>query len=157
MPRLRTQPRTFSIPSPAPGADWVFTPSQTDRAVVMSVTGILTTAVAAANRFPALTLTDQSGLVYYSADVGRPQAASLVVRYTWARDVYLSPSTLIAGGQSMAGGMPDVWLDPNDTIGTVTNALAAADQWSSIVIRYYTGERWLELQRELQLQQYLES
>lgn len=123
----------------------------------MALTATLTTAVAVAARMPAIEYTDQSNMVYLAADFAQSQPASLAVTYTWARDfgtgLFVSPIT----GQRVSGPLPDAWLQPSDKIGTVTANLQAADQWSNIVIRFYTGERWKTLQRELAVEQYLES
>jgi hypothetical protein len=153
---VRTRPVTYPIPSPAAGSDWSYTPSPTDQGIVMAVTATLTTAVAVAGRMPAIEYTDQSGLVYLSADCAQPQAASLAVTYTWAREFGLGLFAAPVNGQRVSAPLPDAWLQPNDKIGTVTSNMQAADQWSNIVIRFYTGERWRELQRELAVEQYLE-
>lgn len=149
MPRLTTKPRTLQIQNPAPGADWSFVPSSTDRVILISVLATLTTAVAAGSRMPALQFTDQSGLVYMQGDLGRGQAASINTAWCWTKDWNVGPGAATSVGQHAAGPLPNVWLDPNDVIGTVTNGIQAADQWSNIVVRYYAGREWLKLQREL--------
>lgn len=154
---LKTQPITLQFPAPAAGADWSIKVSQIDRAVIMSVTASLTSAVAAGNRTPGLTLTDQSGLVYCLYDSGRLQAASTVSTYTWAQGVSAFGSNNATNNGHQPAPLPDVWLSANDTIGTTTNGLMPADQWSAQVIRFYTGERWLQLQRELAFARELEA
>lgn len=119
----------------------------------MAVTARLTTATAVASRLPAIAYTDQSGLVYLSADCAQPQAASLAVTYTWARDFGLGLFAAPIAGQRIGAPLPDAWLQPGDTIGVKTDNLQAADQWDQIVIRFYTGERWRKLQAELRLEQ----
>ena len=154
---MRTKPLTIPLVSPVAGADWSFKPTQTDQCVVMAVTATLTTDATVAARLPAIAYTDQSGLVCLSADCGQPQAASLAVTYTWAREFGLGLFAAPINGQRVSAPLPDAWLQPGDTIGTKTFGIDAGDQWSNIVIRYYTGERWRQLQRELAVEQYLES
>lgn len=146
---MHTKPVTFTIPAPAAGADWTYEPSNGDQAVIMAITARLTTAVAVANRLPALTLKDQNGTVYFADDMSEPQAASLVCRYSWAREAPDPLAVALSNNQSVTAPFPNVWLQPGDTIGTVTQNIQAADQWSTIVIRYYTGEHWRHLQHEL--------
>lgn len=133
---------TDQVPSPAAGADWSFTPSQTDRVLLLSVTGLLTTAVAVANRRPALALKDQNGLVYWSADSVYPQAASLAVTYSWARGASNPPAAAIVTLERVALPLPWLRLQPNDTVESLTAAIAAADQWSGIIYRAVIGDTW---------------
>lgn len=146
---MHTKPLNLPVPAPAAAADWHFVPSQTDRVIVMSVTALLTTAIAVANRYPALTLKDQEGLPYFTADMGVAQAASLAVNYCWARESNSGATAAPVAGQAMSRPFPDIWLSPGDSLGMVTDNLSAGDQWSNIVIRYYTGQRWLDLQAEI--------
>lgn len=154
---MHTRPVTYPLPSPAAGTDFSYRPSQTDQAVVMTLTAKLTTSATVAGRLPALTYTDQNGEVYLSADLGQAQAASLAVTYTWARMFGTTLGAAPITGQKASAPLPDAWLQPNDTISVVTANLDPADQWSNIMIRYYTGERWLALQRELRLEAEIEA
>lgn len=154
---MRTKPLTYPIPSPAAGSDWSYEPSNTDQGVVMTLTATLTTSIVVASRLPAIYYKDQNGLTYLSADCGQPQAASLAVTYTWAREFGLGLFAAPVNGQRVSAPLPDAWLQPADSIGTKTANMDVGDQWSNIVIRFYTGERWRQLQRELAVEQYLES
>lgn len=154
---MRTKPLTYPIPSPAAGSDWSYKVSPTDQGIVMAVTATLTTSAVVAARLPAIEYTDQSGLVYLSADCAQPQAASLAVTYTWAREFGLGLFAAPVNGQRVSAPLPDAWLQPNDLLSVTTLNKDVADQWSNIVIRFYTGERWRQLQRELAVEQYLEA
>jgi len=133
---------TGQVDQPAAGADWKFTPSTSDHVRLLTVTAQLATAVAVANRLPALAFEDQNGLTYWSADTVVPQAASLTVRYSWSRNMSLSVASAVVTGERISAGMPDEWLLPGDTVSSVTAAIAAADQWSSIVWRGIVGDSW---------------
>ena len=133
---------TGQVDQPAAGADWRFTPSASDHVRLLTVTAELTTAIAVANRIPALAFKDQGGLVYWSADTVTPQAASLTVRYSWSRNMSLAVASAVVTGERVSAGMPDEWLLPGDTVESITGALAAADQWSSIVWRGIVGDSW---------------
>lgn len=146
---MHTRPVTQALASPAAGADIAFIPTGTDQCIVMTLTARLTTSATVADRLPALVMKDQNLVTYVLADFGQPQTAGLAVTYTWARDFGLSVTASPVAGQAMSGRLPDAWLQPQDTIGTQTHGLDPADQWDQVVIRYYTGEHWLKLRREL--------
>lgn len=146
---MHTRPITQQLPSPAAGTDIAFVPTQTDQCIVMAFTARLTTSAAVASRLPALVMKDQNLLQYVVADFGEAQTAGLAVTYTWARDFGVGISAAPVAGQSVSGRLPDAWLQPQDTIGTHTTNIDVADQWDQVVVRYYTGEHWLRLKREL--------
>jgi hypothetical protein len=146
---LHTRPRTDPIASPAAGADITFVPTQIDQCVVMTFKARLTTSAVVANRLPALVMKDINGNIYVQAGLGQPQAASLAVTYTWARAFGAGSAGALVTGQSTSGPLPDAWLQPGDTIGTATTNLDVGDQWDQVVCRYYVGEHWLRLRREL--------
>jgi hypothetical protein len=131
--------------------------SEIDQAILMSVTARLTTSAAVASRLPAIAYTDQSAQLFLSADCGQPQAASLAVTYTWARDFGLGLFAAPITGQRVSAPLPDAWLQPGDVLSTVTANIDVGDQWDRIILRYYTGERWLALQRELAVERFLGS
>lgn len=115
----------------------------------MTVKARFTTSAAVASRLPAIVLKDINGQEFAVADFGHAQTAGLAVTYTWARNFGLGINAAPVTGQAVSGPLPDAWLQPGDSIGTLTAGIDVADQWDQIVIRYYTGEHWLRLQREL--------
>lgn len=154
---MHTKPLTFQLPAPVAGSDWSYMPSQTDQTVIMAITATLTTDATVANRYPGLKMTDQSGLVYFAMNASEPQAASLAVTYSYAESAPNQSGITAVTGQALAAPLPQIWLQPGDTIGSDTLGLDASDQWSAIVIRFYTGERWKRLQWELQVAKELTS
>jgi hypothetical protein len=133
---------TEQVPAPAAGSDWAFTPSSTDRVLLLSVTAKLTTSAAAANRRPALALEDQNDLTYWSADSVFPQAASLAVTYSWARGASNPPAAAIVTLERVALPMPWLRLQPNDAVESDTALLDVADAWTNIVYRAVIGDWW---------------
>lgn len=146
---MHTRPRTDPISPPAAGADFAFTPTQTDQCIVMTLKARLTTSIVVANRLPALVMKDVNGNVYVCAGASQPQVASTAVTYTWARAFGTSSAGALVNGQSVSGPLPDAWLQPSDSIGTLTPGIDVGDQWDQIVCRYYVGEHWLKLRREM--------
>lgn len=139
---MRTVLQTFQVAQPAAGADWSFVPSNSDRVKLLFVTAKLTTAVAVASRYPALAFKDQGGVVYYGADAGVPQAASLAVNYSWSRAGSTSVATTIFTGERVGLALPDAWIEPGDTVQSMTAAIAGADQWTSVYWRGIIGDAW---------------
>lgn len=115
----------------------------------MTVKARFTTSAAVASRLPALVLKDINAQEFAVADFGHAQTTGLAVTYTWARNFGLGINAAPVAGQAVSGPLPDAWLQPGDSIGSLTAAIDVADQWDQIVIRYYTGEHWLRLKREL--------
>lgn len=146
---------TEQVPAPAAGADFTFTPSATDKVLLLAVTAKLTTSVAAANRRPALALDDQNDITYWSSDAGLPQVASLAVTYSWARGASDPPSAAIVTGQRIALPIPWLRLQPNDAVESFTLLIDAADQWSAIVYRAIVGDWWEDEQELAHLAQAL--
>lgn len=140
-----------AVDQPAAGADWSFVPSHSDRVKLLSITAQLVTAAAVANRIVALQYTDEPGAVIWTADVVTPQTASLTVRYSWADGGALQIATAIVAGERVGAKLTDFWLQPGDKVSSVTGAIAAADQWSSIVWRGYVASAWEDLEEQEQL------
>lgn len=139
---------TEQIAQPAAGGGFAFTPSNTDKTLLLAVTAKLTTSAAVANRRPALALEDLNGLLYWSADAGYAQAASLGVVYSWARGVSMPPPAAVVSAERVALGLPWLRLQPGDTVNALTVLEDAADQWSLIVWRGIIGD-WWEDEQEL--------
>lgn len=135
---------TETIVKPAVGADFSFIPAGTDRVRLLTVSALLTTSATVGSRRPALAFSDQSAGVFWSADVIQPQAASLAVRYSWARGVGVQVATAIVTGERVALQLPDLWLQPQDTVEAITLGLDVADQWTNIVWRGVVGDHWEE-------------
>lgn len=132
------------VPSPVAGADFSFVPSTTDRVRLLTLTAQLATAVAVANRMPAIAFKGQDGGVFYSADGGVPQLASLTVQYTWSRSGATAIANPIVGGERVGLALPDIWLQPGDTIESITGLISGADQWSGIIWRGLIADSWEE-------------
>lgn len=135
---------TETVRPPLAGADFSFRISQTDKVLLLTLSAVLTTSVAVANRRPALSFADQSAGVFWSADAINPQAASLGVTYSWARGLNVGAAAAIVTSERVGIGLPWVRLQPNDTLASITSGLDAADQWSSIVYRAIVGDWWDE-------------
>lgn len=139
---------TNTVQAPAAGADFKFTISDSDRALILAVKATLTTSVTAGNRRPGMMLADQNNLAYWCSDVVWPQAASLAVTYSWARGASLLPAAATVTGQKVAAPLPWLRLAPNDQFESATLGIAGTDQWSSIVYRAIVGD-WWEDEQEL--------
>jgi hypothetical protein len=143
---------TRQLPAPAAGSDWSAMLSGTDRVRIHAITAQLVTSATVANRVAGLIMKDQNGLTWWQADLESDQAASLTVGYSWAHGSGITAVPAAANGALLSAGLPRTWLEPGDTVGSVTAALQAGDQWSNIVIRFATAEHWEELQAWERLQ-----
>lgn len=146
---------TEAVAQPAAGAGFAFTPSSTDKTLILALTAKLTTSAAVAARRPALALSDQNGTVYWSADSVLPQAASLGVTYSWARGAALAPSAALVASERVALPLPWLRLQPEDQVSGVTALLDVADQWTAIVWRGIIGDWWEDEQELAHLAQAL--
>ena len=146
---------TEQVASPAAGADLAFTPSATDRVLLLAVTAVLTSSAAVANRRAALVLQDQNALAYWSADAVEPQAASLAVTYSWARGAATPPISALVASERVSLPLPWLRLEPGDTVKTATAAVDVADQWSAIIYRAVVGDWWEDEQELAHLAQAL--
>jgi hypothetical protein len=139
---VRTVLQTFQVAQPTAGADWSFVPSNSDRVKLLFLMATLTTAATVANRYPALAFKDQGGNIYYGADAGVPQAASLAVHYCWSRSGSTAVATAIFANERVGLALPDAWVEPGDAVESLTAAIAAADQWTNIFWRGIVGDQW---------------
>lgn len=137
---------TRLVPAPAAGQDFSLPISTTDRVLLLAIAATLTTSAAVANRRPALAFKDQSAGVWWSADAGYPQAASLAVTYSWARGASVAADPTIATLERVSLPIPWARLEVNDTVETITALIDVADQWSAIVYRAVVGDFWEEEQ-----------
>lgn len=139
---------TLQVPQPAAGAGFTFVPSTTDKTLLLALTGKLATDATVASRRPALTLADQAGLTYWTADAVFGQAASLAVIYSWARGAALAPAAALVTAERVALPLPWLRLQPGDEVTVSTTAEDTGDQWSAIVYRAIVGD-WWEHEEEL--------
>lgn len=139
---------TLPVNSPAAGVDFSFIPCGTDKVRLLTLTATLTTSAVVANRRPALAFSDKSAGTFWSADAINPQVASLAVTYSWARGVGAQVASAIVTTERAALQLPDMWLQGQDTIKSITGAIDVGDQWSNIIFRAVVGEAW-ESEREM--------
>lgn len=131
----RPRVRWKGVGQPAAGADWTDKVISGANVRIVGITATLTTAVAVATRIPALQLKMRDGslVAVLNTDTGG-QAASLAHTWSWVIGAS-APQTF---GTFHVSPLPDVVLPDGATVGTVTTAIQAADQWSAIVVSYDT-------------------
>jgi len=93
---------------------------------LLSVTGQLVTAVAAANRRARLTVSDGVS-VYQTLPGPADQAASLTWLYTWAPRVNNASDSTV-----QLVGVPVLYLEAGAILSTSTLNVQAADQWGAL-------------------------
>lgn len=125
---LRRFRKVVAVSSPAAGADWSVTVPGGERWRIQAILATLTTAVAAATRVPILELMLDNQKAVRIAPANS-QAASLTNVYQW----FPNADVVSVGGFDTVA-IPDVLLEPGDTIDTSTVAIQAADQWSGILV-----------------------
>lgn len=128
--QLPTTSATFA--NPAAGVDFSFTLG--GGVILESVSATLTTAVAVANRSPALKIVSNApATLIRGIQTPAVQAASLTVDYTWAVGV----GAAIVGANQVTLPLPSMFaLVGVWTFSSLTNLLQAADQWSNIAAGY---------------------
>lgn len=114
--------------NPAAGADWTFTIPAGTRKRVVSVSALLTTAVAVANRFASIIIDDGVNIVAQIPS-GFAQAASLANQYTFADS---TTGTASASNVSIASLPSNLILPAGFRVRSLTGGIQAADQWSNI-------------------------
>jgi hypothetical protein len=118
--------RVVTVPQPAAGADWSLIVPAGSVYELVSVYGSLTTSAVVADRGARLQLGDGHA-TYLDLAPQAVQAASLTNRYAWAAGM----STFSAdSGQVM--GLPRLYLEPGWTLGSATDGIDVADQWSTV-------------------------
>lgn len=123
-----------SVGNPAAGVDWVFTNPTGARATVMGVFAQLVTSAAAATRTATLKITDGANIAFL-VDATATQIASITNQYTGYCGGFAGGS----GGTHIYWPLPAPYLlGTGWTIGTVTNNIQAADQWSLIRVATLT-------------------
>ena len=144
-----------SVQEPAAGANWSFTPSESDRSRLVLVTAKLTTSAVEGERSPGIRLADQNGVHLWGVGLEHEQGAGSIVRYSFARGTQSSAYTKVVSGREVTLPLPDVVLEPGDSIHGEVDGIAAGDQWSEIVFRAIVGERWDWPQEEAQAERML--
>lgn len=123
------------VPTPAPGAQFVFTLPGDRIYRLRGVSALLTTSAAVGNRLPGITLDDQASVVAGAAS-NAVTAASLAVRYLW-NPLGVNSATSAAGG-IVTNGLPDIVVPGGYRLRSVCSAFDAADAWSSINVHVET-------------------
>lgn len=117
-----------AVSSPAAGADWSYAVPALQRLSLTMVQAQLVTSAAAATRTATLKITDGANTLAL-IDATTTQIASLTNQYTGYGNGFPAGS----GGTHLYWPLPSpLILGPTWTIGTVTNNIQAADQWSLI-------------------------
>lgn len=123
-------PRVTTVEQPAAGTDWVYDLPQNRLVSVGAVTAKLVTSTAVANRRPKLRVKDATGHIVVSIPVTTAITASSTRWISWGR----SMGAAFLSGSHEVSSLPEIILPPNCTIGTTTTAIAAGDQWSTVVL-----------------------
>lgn len=135
---MRPVQTSVSLPAPAAGSDWTFTPSGSDRVRLQSITAKLTSSATAGNRMPALQVTDETGNLISHDAPSAYQVASQAAVYNW-RATWMA-SGVAANSLRYLLGCPGFWLPATVTIGTSTSGLLAGDQWSGIYLLFLVAD-----------------
>lgn len=135
-----------TVDQPAAGADWSTVPSNGDWTRVLSITAQLVTSATVANRAPDLLTTDVDGNVIAADGATAVQAAGETLTWDWRpRSGFNGTTTPSAVVGSTA---PDFWLPPGASVATKTVNIAAADQWSAVVVVFLVADEWHAMQLE---------
>jgi hypothetical protein len=116
---------------PAAGVDWNVNVSTNARWRLISLVARLTTSATVANRTPSLFLRDASANGIFDSPQITPQAASLVVAYSWG-DSCAAVATV--GGVANAPLPGNCYLAQNMQIFSSTPGIQAGDQWTAPVL-----------------------
>lgn len=130
-PRYEAYTRTIPIANPAVGTEYTISPTDGGTWIVRSLAFVLTTSAVVATRLVALTAGNGSEL-YYVACSSNIQTASNVHRYSgWAGSTGVVANGGLRGLQLPTDG---IWLPQGHTLATLTDAIDAGDQFSSMVM-----------------------
>lgn len=129
--------RTILGATPAAGAEVSETVPTGARWELISFAGVLTTAVAVANRRPTLAIDDGAN-IYGQFDQVTVVTASLTSRNTWGQGLVQFQS---GSSAFLVSGFPaNQRLGAGHRLRTVTTGIQAADQWGTVV---YLVREWL--------------
>ena len=116
------------VPQPAAGVDWTLAVPGGHTYRPLAAFAQLVTSAAVAARVARLAFGD-GDITFGSFPPGASQAASLTRLYSWA------PSQGVAAvGTAIGGYLPEVTLQSGWTIGSVSELIDVADQWSSVFV-----------------------
>jgi hypothetical protein len=135
---IRGRIRSITGTDPAAGAEVSETVPVGAKWRLISFSVTLVTAVAAANRSPALIIDDGTNILYYST-LHAVQTASLTRIYQYAQGSYWV-SAADANGVYQ-DGLPGLYLMPGWRIRTLTTNIQAADNWGA---PQYSIEEYVE-------------
>lgn len=141
--------RVVALPDPPAGADP--DPRTVPGEAVwlpLALAGRLVTSATVASRRPRVQLEDADGVPLFAGANPLAQAASLTVRWSWARGVVETQTVQDA----VSLPLPPLPLLPGSRIRLVTSALQATDRWSQLrltVADLSTGHLERELRRQL--------
>jgi hypothetical protein len=147
------------IANPAAGADWQTKVPGGEQWHILVGHYLLTTSAAVANRVINLQILIDGLLIWNVVD-GTAVAASQTRTHNLLRSY--APSNTAASVTISNLPIPDVWLPPGATIGTITSAIDVADQYSQInlyVERFYLTDQELNIfaeDREAMIRAYVD-
>jgi hypothetical protein len=98
---------------------------------VNCLTALFTAGAGVANRLSGFFIKNQDGQFVYQYQFLTALTAAQTCTFTFSEDFNAAPQAQLNGG-FVLGPMPKGWLLPGWTFGTVTAAIAAADQWSAV-------------------------
>ena len=124
---------SFRAVSPAAGADISITVPNGVYWDVNSLTALFTAGAGVANRLVGYFVKNQDGQTVYTYQTTTALTANQTCTFTFSEDFATSPTTP-ANGANVLWPSPKPLLLPNWTFGTVTGAIAAADQWSAVTV-----------------------
>lgn len=131
----------LALANPAAGANFTTTVPVGETWIVMSVSGLLTTSAAVANRIAILTLNNAAAAVIGNSLTPAAQTATQAVRYTYSA-TFGQP---VSGGANLEAAFTTVArllplrtaaVPAGGSVASTVTALAAGDQWSDVVITY---------------------
>ncbi len=129
--------RSTQIATPAAGVDFTFTLPAITRMRIIAVSGLLTTAVAVANRLPSLILDDGANILA-AIPSGNTEVASLAAQYTWAD----SCQQVAAFDNKVIAPLPgQTYLQAGFRIRSTTTGIQAADTWTNI---FFLSQVWFD-------------
>jgi hypothetical protein len=123
--------RIVPVTAPAAGADWQLVVPGDKVWEPISVVFRLVTAAVAATRVPQLAFTDGT-TTWGFVNADTTQIISLTRDYSFMAN--FNPAGTAVNGTRIAGAMPAIVLPGGYTIGTLTEALDPADQYSNIFV-----------------------
>jgi hypothetical protein len=122
--------RSIALANPAAGIEFSQAVPAGVNWILRSVKGVLTASGAAANRVARLKIADGAANVLILSSADLAEVATLAFTYNWFNGAVAS----LAGPTVQAGIPGDLRLLPTWTIGSVTTAIDAADQWSAVTM-----------------------